>query len=154
MDGKRKAFLVALVIGLASGPVLAFGATRILGSAEAEAAPATTTAAPTTTVPEVPAADDLAAACGAEGATLVAGEAAGTLSELQQAALDALRPICASAGLPLAPASVPGAGPGVGAGAAPQPTIAALPAGGGEPEEHEVYEEHEESEEYEAEGGD
>jgi len=41
---------------------------------------------------------NLAVACGPEAAILVAGEGAGTLSDVQQAALDALRPICAAAG--------------------------------------------------------
>jgi len=113
MDGKRKGFLVALVIGLISGPALALGVTHIFGADPAVAAPATAVAAPSTTAalaattttvsPEA----DLAAACGAEGAALVAAEDAGTLSDLQQAALDALRPICATAGFNLDGASSP-----------------------------------------------
>jgi hypothetical protein len=115
MDGKRKGFLVALVIGLISGPALALGVTHIFGADAAVAAPATTVAGPSTTVglaattttvsPEA----DLAAACGAEGAALVAAEDAGTLSDVQQAALDALRPICAAAGFNLDGASSPDA---------------------------------------------
>jgi hypothetical protein len=111
MDGKRKGFLVALVIGLISGPALALGVTHIFGADPAVAAPATTAAAPSTTgalaatTTTVGPEADLAAACGAEGAALVAAEDGGTLSDLQQAALDALRPICAAAGFNLAGAS-------------------------------------------------
>ncbi len=52
--------------------------------------------------PPVSMVDDLARACGVDGNALVAAEAAGTLTPVQQAALDALRPICESEGTPLA----------------------------------------------------
>ena len=45
---------------------------------------------------------DLTRACGPAGEQLVAKEAAGTISPVQQAALDALRPICEAQGMPLA----------------------------------------------------
>jgi hypothetical protein len=44
---------------------------------------------------------DLIEACGEAGSEMVALEAEGTISALQQAALDALRPICADHGLAL-----------------------------------------------------
>ena len=110
MDGKRKGFLVALAIGLLSTPVLALGATQVFGADPTATVPvtsATPAVAPTaaTAGPEA----DLAAACGAEGASLVTAEAAGTLTDVQQAALDALRPICAAAGFPLAGSPSPDA---------------------------------------------
>jgi hypothetical protein len=44
---------------------------------------------------------DLQAACGVEGLQLVAAEANSSMSAIQQAALDALREVCAQEGLPL-----------------------------------------------------
>ncbi len=107
MDGKRKGFLVALVIGLVSAPALALVASGLLGGQAVADEPVTTTAAatapatipPATTTTAPPA--DLERACTVEGWALAAGEAAGRLSDLQQAALDALRPICEAEGLPL-----------------------------------------------------
>ncbi|NIA25487.1 MAG: hypothetical protein GWP04_07935 [Gammaproteobacteria bacterium] len=49
---------------------------------------------------------DLQRACGEDGLALAAKETAGTISPLEQAALDALRPICADAENPLPAASV------------------------------------------------
>ena len=50
---------------------------------------------------------DLETACGVAGLAMVAAETAGTISQLQQAALDALRGICAEQGMPLpAPAAL------------------------------------------------
>jgi len=111
MDGKRKGFLVALAIGLVSAPALALVASGLLGGQAKAGEPVATTAAvavetsalnavSTTTGGDIAAAD-LEAACTTEGAGLVAREAAGVLSDLQQAALDALRPICESEGFSL-----------------------------------------------------
>lgn len=47
---------------------------------------------------------DLQSACGPAGLALVEREIAGTIDAFQQAALDALRPICSDAGIPLPPA--------------------------------------------------
>jgi hypothetical protein len=44
---------------------------------------------------------DLAAACGETGTGMVAAEMEGSISDIQQAALDALREICAEQGMPL-----------------------------------------------------
>ena len=125
MDGKRKGFLVALVIGLVSAPALALVASGLLGGQAVADEPVTTTAAatapatipPATTTTAPPA--DLETACTVEGWALAAGEAAGRLSDLQQAALDALRPICEAEGLPLK------AAPAAQAAAPPAPAAAA-----------------------------
>lgn len=47
---------------------------------------------------------DLRSACGPAGLALVELEIAGKIDSFQQAALDALRPICSDAGIPLPPA--------------------------------------------------
>jgi hypothetical protein len=110
MDGKRKGFLVALVIGLVAAPALALVASGLLGGEAVADEPTTTTVAAVAPVTAPPATSttttatppaDLETACTIEGADLVAGEAAGMLSDLQQAALDALRPICRSEGFSL-----------------------------------------------------
>ena len=112
-----RTMVVGLVVGVFSIPALVYAATMFLGPTDtaatdttvAAAAPVvvtttipetTTTAAPTTTVPIATQAD-LERACGEDGLTLVAAEAEGTITELEQAALDALRPICEDAGLAL-----------------------------------------------------
>jgi hypothetical protein len=135
MDDKRRSLLVALAIGLVSGPVLALAASGVFNTDGAVASPTTlaaAVAAPAALPTGQGAADtafaDLLAACGTEGRGLVAGETAGSLTALQQAALDALRPVCAAAGLSLdgpAPAAVIASGPS----AAPAPG-AGLPASG------------------------
>ncbi|HUU62089.1 MAG TPA: hypothetical protein VMX37_06870 [Acidimicrobiia bacterium] len=165
MDVKRKGFLVALAIGLLSAPALAFGVAQTPGADSTATVPvtsATLAAAPAAAVagPEA----DLAAACGAEGASLVAAEAAGTLTDVQQAALDALRPICAAAGFSLAGSPSPDAalvsapaGTGLPPAAAPaDPVYAQGYDDDGEYEDQGVsqaeYEDHEdEDESYEAE---
>jgi len=173
MDGKRKGFLVALVIGLVAAPALALTASGLLGGeAEADESPTTTaaagalvTTAPAAATTTTPAAD-LETACTTEGASLVAREAAGMLSDLQQAALDALRPICEAEGFAMEAAP--------GAEIAPPVTSAASPTAGAaefdddgdegenedegeyEGESHEYEDENEghedESDEYEDEG--
>jgi len=108
MDGKRKGFLVALAIGLVAAPALALVASGLLGGQAKAGEPATAAAAAVAPVTDAPAAAatttsaaDLVSACTSEGADLVARESAGTLSDLQQAALDALRPICEAEGFSL-----------------------------------------------------
>lgn len=118
MSSQRTA-LIGLVVGVVSIPLIALGATAVLSSdAPTEAPPVaavSTTGMPgptTTTVAPDPVAEvapgpDIEAACGTDGETLAAAEVAGTISDVQQAALDALRPICEEAGMPL-PAADPG----------------------------------------------
>jgi hypothetical protein len=134
MDGKRKGFLVALVIGLVASPALALVASGLLGGEAVADEPATTTAAapalvtappPSTTTTASPA--NLETACTVEGWALVAGEAAGRLSDLQQAALDALRPICEAEGFSLKAAPAAGIAAPTTSAAAPAVTIAAPP---------------------------
>ena len=64
---------------------------------------------------------DLETACSEDGLAMVAAETAGTISQLQQAALDALRGICVEQGMPLP------------APAAPQPVATQPTAPTGEP---------------------
>ena len=113
MDKKRKGLIAALVVGLLSGPAIALGISGFTGDAaeaSALATPAavavsaeaaTTTSSSTSTT----AADDLATACTIDGPGLVASETDGTINDVEQAALDALRDICAEAGLPLGEAA-------------------------------------------------
>jgi hypothetical protein len=81
--------------------------------AEAETTPSTTTPV-ATTVQQTAVFDtagateaDLKAACGYVGMTLVDAERNGTISDVQQAALDALRDICDEQGLSLPAAPTP-----------------------------------------------
>lgn len=102
-------FSLSLIVGLLAIPVAAIGAVAMTGdrAPEEEATTVVTSA-------EAPAsqqvvfgavadatADDLAAACGDAGLALVAAEEDGSITDLQQAALDALRPICESQGTAL-----------------------------------------------------
>ncbi len=122
----QRTAIVALVVGVLSIPALVFASTALLDSDNAAdetvravsvaqiakpivAAEPTTTAAPATTATEPPAviAADIDTACGEEGLELVDRETAETITELEQAALDALRPICLEAGLALPDAAVP-----------------------------------------------
>ena len=108
MDKKRKILVGALMLGLISGPAVALAAGSIFGGDGSldpvAAAPATAAPFAEPIAQQAPAPDhaaDLLAACGTEGRSLVAGEAAGELSDVEQAALEALRPICADAGVAL-----------------------------------------------------
>jgi hypothetical protein len=142
MDGKRKGFLVALVIGLVASPALALVASGLLGGEAVADEPATTTAAapalgtappPSTTTTASPA--NLETACTVEGWALVVREAAGGLSDLQQAALDALRPICEAEGFSLKAIPVAGMAAPTTSAAAPAVTTTAPQAqydGGGQ----------------------
>jgi len=143
------------VLGLLSGPAVAFGAAGAFGSeAEAsvtEAAPVaivTTTEAPvpTTIIPD--AADDLETACAIDGPALVSAEGAGTITDVEQAALDALRDICSNAGLYLADADMPEVEEIV---VIQTVTVSAAPAteGSGNDDEYEGEHEDEEEDEHE-----
>ncbi|MFV9673016.1 MAG: hypothetical protein ACNYZH_07285 [Acidimicrobiia bacterium] len=113
-------FTISLILGLLLIPLSAVAATALISNDgetdEGEAAaivvdvPETTitstteaVAAETVFVTEPPTATrgDLEAACGEEGFELVEREAAETITDLEQAALDALRQICAEEGLEL-----------------------------------------------------
>jgi hypothetical protein len=121
--------VIAVVVGLLAGPALAVGAAKIFGrpeSAKTEGSVPTSTAAAATATPVVQAAatttttagpSDMELACGPEGQTLVAREENGTITGLEQAALDALRPICTEAGMPLT-----GSGASAGSSVSPDTT--------------------------------
>ncbi len=82
--------------------------------------------------------EDLAAACGPAGMALVTAEADKTITPLQQAALDALRPICEGQGTPLpgktAPDPIVQTVTRTMVAAAPAPAAPAEPAPSGGPE--------------------
>ena len=112
-------FTISLILGLLLIPLSAVAATALIssdGESEADDAGVIVVEVPETTVPttevleaetvfvtEPPTATsaDLGAACGPEGLELVEREAEGTITDLEQAALDALRQICAGEGLEL-----------------------------------------------------
>ena len=113
-------FTISLILGLLLIPLSAVAATALMSNDDGEVengdagvvvveVPETTvtTTAPvvaeTVFVTDPPTATgaDLEAACGPEGLELVEREAAGTITDLEQAALDSLRQICAEEGLEL-----------------------------------------------------
>lgn len=108
----------SMIVGTVLVPVSAFAALWLIEpddtGAEESAATTTTSApivldaSPNTTVVGVTRAD-LQTACGPEGMQLVSLEEQGTISDVQQAALDALRDLCEQQGLalPAKPASEP-----------------------------------------------
>jgi hypothetical protein len=102
---------LSIVAGLVLVPLSAVLAVAIVGDGTTPQAMAseTTTAVPTPEVQQIvfgavaeATTDDIAAACGPAGEALVAAEVDGSITPLQQAALDALRPICDGLGTPLA----------------------------------------------------
>jgi len=110
--GRNKPRLaLSVVLGMALVPMSAVGAVLVTQhSPEIQSETETPVAAATVTPPtiaqivysEVEAnSDDLAYACGEGGQQLVTAESEGTITELEQAALDALREICESQGTPL-----------------------------------------------------
>lgn len=152
-SGRR--FALSLAAGLLLIPLSATAGFAIInGIATAPDEPATTLpvepeASTTTSTTELvvdPVAAtpyDLALACGADGTSLVAAEVDGTISDVQQAALDALRQICADAGMaladPVAPAPV--VRMVVSSGTSPTTTIPHRPR---DDEDHEDSDDHEE----------
>jgi hypothetical protein len=107
--GKRRQSLSAsVVLGIVLVPLAAFAASVLVDSEEPSETSSTTVpaaVAPTQPAavpsPETASADDLAAACGDAGLVLVDAEADGSISEVQQAALDGLREVCDQQGMPL-----------------------------------------------------
>ncbi len=112
-------FTISLILGLLLIPLSAVAATALMsndGETDGDDVGAIVVEVPETTVATTEAAvaetvfvtepptatrADLEAACGPEGLELVEREAEGTISDLEQAALDALRQICAGEGLEL-----------------------------------------------------
>ncbi|NNC74459.1 MAG: hypothetical protein HKN93_02995 [Acidimicrobiia bacterium] len=95
----RIRYIIAVALGVLAIPGLALASNAALSSSADDAADTTTTS--TSVVASEIAAEDLVRACGAEGRYLVDLEAAGAINQVQQAALDALRPLCDDASLPL-----------------------------------------------------
>ena len=102
---------LSIVAGLVLVPLSAVLAVAIVGDGSTPEAVAseTTTAVSTPEVQQIvfgavaeATTEDIAAACGPAGDALVAAEVEGSITPLQQAALDALRPICEGLGTPLA----------------------------------------------------
>jgi hypothetical protein len=122
--GQRRSLLLSLATGALLVPLAAYGASS-LANAPSGSEPALT---PTTAVPLAGSTDTTAPAepavigiaCGEEGMQLVAAEANRSISTVQQAALDALRDVCADEGRPLP-------GPPTLAPAATPTTVAAQP---------------------------
>jgi hypothetical protein len=95
--GSQGSVAFSLLLGAILVPVTAVAAVLIVeprvSATSAQAAPAS---ADTPTMQQ-----DLTEACGPSGLELVGAEEADTATPLQQAALDALRPVCESVGMPL-----------------------------------------------------
>lgn len=105
----KRSVTTSMVLGLLLVPLSAFAASVLIGDraqTEPEApapasAPLTTPVTATDFAIETATAADLTAACGETGMGMVAAEIDGSISDIQQAALDALREICAEQGMPL-----------------------------------------------------
>lgn len=92
---------IRYVLAIAAG-VLAIPGLALASNAALSSAPDDTTTTTTIGVDQAALeAQDLLRACGAEGRYLVDLEATGMIDAVQQAALDALRPICEEVSLPL-----------------------------------------------------
>ena len=109
----RKGLSVSVALGTLLIPLTAFAASALVGDGMA-AEPVTTVGSAVFATQADPGSDgqaataaDLVAACGQAGLDLVDGEANGSITELQQSALDALREICAQQGMPLPGKPVP-----------------------------------------------
>jgi hypothetical protein len=98
-------------------------------------------------------AGDVASACGNEGMKLVELEKDGSITDVQQAALDALRPICSDQGQPLPAGVVANADAGTVFVTVAGPGASAPTAPSTDEQEHEEQE-HEEHEDEDREGED
>jgi len=105
----KRSVTTSMVLGLLLVPLSAFAASVLIGDraqTEPEApapasAPLTTPVTATDFAIETATVADLTAACGETGMGMVAAEMDGSISDIQQAALDALREICVEQGMPL-----------------------------------------------------
>jgi hypothetical protein len=104
-----------MVVGLLLVPLSAYAASVLISDraqTEPEApAPVSASISTPVTAPDFATQTateaDLAAACGETGLGMVASEMEGSISDIQQAALDALREICSEQGMPLPGKSAP-----------------------------------------------
>ena len=105
----KRSVSISMVLGLLLVPLSAYAASVLIGDraqTEPEVPPPASSPLPTPVTAtdfaiETATAADLAAACGETGMGMVAAEMEGSISDIQQAALDALREICAEQGMPL-----------------------------------------------------
>ena len=99
----KKSVSLSVMLGTLLVPLSAYAASSLVetsGVAESVTAPETpVVVSAANTAPST--GTDLETACGEAGLAMVAAETDGTISQLQQAALDALRGICAEQGMPL-----------------------------------------------------
>lgn len=118
-QSRSSMFTISLILGLLLIPLSAVAATALMssdGETGEDDAALVVVEVPETIVPTTEAVEaetvfvtepptatraDLEAACGHEGLELVEREAEGTITDLEQAALDSLRQICAEEGLEL-----------------------------------------------------
>lgn len=113
-DATKKSLSVSMIVGLLVVPLGAAAAMWLADPGASAQAVETATSEPGTDVAAVPTTtvaqsvpSDLDVACGAEGMQLVTLEKEGTINDVQQAALDALRDLCEQQGLPLPAAPEP-----------------------------------------------
>lgn len=99
---QKRSLLLSLALGAVLIPAAAYGASSLVNEAPPQTPPpASTTTPPPTAKSTTAGPADIDVACGEEGMELVAAEADGSISEVQRAALDALRDICETEGRPL-----------------------------------------------------
>ena len=114
---QRKNYFIAMLIGALAIPLLALAANGLIeGNGSEDQTEASVTAAPLLFLSEpiekvidaaAPDEDHVAAACGPDGQVLIERELDGSIDPIEQAALDALRPICDEAGLAIPDAPTP-----------------------------------------------
>lgn len=105
---------LSIVVGILLVPLSAVAAIWLTNPGQpAETSPLTSAVVtnPSTTHPTnattVDITDDLNAACGVDGMQLISLEESQAITDVQQAALDALREVCEQQGIPLPPKPVP-----------------------------------------------
>ena len=103
--GAKRSVSISVLVGLALVPLSAYAATVLVGD-RIPAEPGASISAPADTpvtgfATQTASAADLEAACGDAGLGMVAAETGGAIGDTEQAALDALREICAQQGMPL-----------------------------------------------------
>src|SRR5688572_23609078 len=100
----KKSISLSVLIGTLLVPLGAYAASALFQTsevAEPTTAPEAPPSAESAVTEPVSIGADLETACGEAGLGMVAAETTGTIGELQQAALDALRGVCAEQGRPL-----------------------------------------------------
>jgi hypothetical protein len=100
----KKSVSLSVIVGTLLVPLSAYAASSLVetsGAAESVTAPETSPVVESAANAAPSIAADLETACGPAGLAMVDAEKAGTISQLQQSALDALRGICTEQGMPL-----------------------------------------------------